>query len=594
METERSRQGRGNPWLPVALLLALLVACSGGDSPHAPHPGKGVYIPAVWSDVRKVAGHDVHVVENQVACHDCHAISETQIGPVEPERCASCHADEARLTHAPEQAAARLGAASNSDCSLCHRFTDARPLSALEADPSGAALAPHPHQPGDCAHCHLRAQDDTPAVQVHASEKCLSCHQPHEEETPQSGPCSQCHGEITPSHALEGKSPNQVCTTCHQKQHAPASDALDTCVPCHATQEPVVPATALFAGGHMECVGCHRPHEFAKKKAAPCRSCHEHVVTLSQARVPAHQQCTSCHSPHDVKGSPDQACARCHTTQQPDHPKQGLAGSCVGCHDPHPAFGHAQARAGDCSSCHQGAAKDAAFHGGVDCKRCHAPHDFVRPSSDHRACEGCHAAQLASASHRAGHQACEGCHVGLPHHPQLPMVGCQTCHAAERAQVSQGHAQCIGCHEPHGGAQAAACGSCHKQELATAPAGHQTCRSCHEAHSGSAAAAPCAKCHAAEAKTRHGQLSASCQDCHRPHGPTGVASAPSCVSCHQRPQLAGLHQVDKHAQCSKCHAGHGEAPGARHDGCLSCHVDRKQHFPDAPSCTSCHLFGKHR
>ena len=69
---------------------------------------------------------------------------------------------------------------------------------------------------------------------------------------------------------------------------------------------------------------------------------------------------------------------------------------------------------------------------------------------------------------------------------------------------------------------------------------------------------------------------------------------PSCASCHQLRDLPGLHQVDKHAQCGKCHSGHGEVASAKHDGCLSCHADRKQHFPDAPSCASCHLFGKHR
>jgi hypothetical protein len=576
------------------MLLAVIAACSGGDSPHAPHPGRGVYIPASWSDVRKVAGHDVHVVQKQVACSSCHTFGDDEIGPVTAQRCAKCHEKEARLSHAPEQARERLGGAARSDCTLCHRFSDAPLVGAVEAKPGGAELGQHLHQAGDCAHCHLTAQDDTAAVQVHAKQQCLDCHRPHEDATPQSGPCAQCHQDITPTHAVHGKSPNQVCTTCHQQQHAPAAAALETCAECHAKQQPLVPASALFDAGHQECVGCHRPHEFAKEKAAPCRGCHETVRVLAQAKVPAHQQCTSCHNPHDVRGSPDQACARCHQSQKPDHPKKGLAGSCVGCHDPHPAFGHENARVGACSTCHQAAHKDTAFHAGVDCKRCHAPHDFVRELSDHRACESCHAAQLASAAHRSGHQACEGCHVGLPHHPTLPMAGCQTCHAGEAAEVAQGHARCTGCHEPHGGAQSAACSSCHKQEHATAPAGHQTCNKCHDAHSGSAAAAPCASCHAAEAKTDHGRISANCQDCHRPHGPLGPASPPACTACHQRDKLAGLHQVDKHSQCNRCHTGHGEAPGARRDGCLSCHQDRKQHFPDAPSCSSCHLFGKSR
>jgi hypothetical protein len=590
---DRRRSGR-RPWLPLLLLLALLGACSGGDSPRGPHPGLGVYIPASWSTIRQVHGHDVHVVKKHVRCSSCHVVGESEMGPVRPERCAACHEKETKIQHAGSQALAKLGTTATSDCTLCHRFRETLPLGALETTPAGAELGAHAHAAGDCAHCHLKAQGQTPPVQIHATRDCLSCHRPHADASPQSGPCRQCHEAISTTHAAQGKSPNQVCTTCHQKQHAPATEALGRCADCHSKQQPIIPATALFDGGHQECVGCHRPHDFEKSKAEPCRTCHQNVVVLAQAKVPAHQQCTSCHSPHDVRGSPEQACARCHATQQPDHPKHGLSGTCVGCHDPHPGFNHPLARAADCSSCHQAAAKETAFHAGVECKRCHAPHDFVREKSDHRACEACHATQVASAAHSAGHQACETCHRGLPHQPLLAMSGCETCHAAERARVNEGHTRCVGCHEPHSGSQAAACGSCHKPEQASAPPGHQTCRNCHEAHSGSPAAAPCAKCHAPQAQSRHGQLAGDCHDCHRPHGPSGVAAPPPCSSCHERRQLPGLHQVEKHAPCSRCHTGHGDATGARHDVCLSCHTDRKQHFPDAPSCASCHLFGKNR
>lgn len=507
------------------------------------------------------------------------------MGPVRPERCASCHAKEAQIRHAPVDKA--------SDCSLCHRFTDALPKGIIEALTAGKPLPAHAHQPGDCAHCHLTRQGETPGVEIHATEKCSSCHRPHEDAKPESAPCSSCHEQVATRHALTGKTANQVCTTCHQMQHAPASDALRTCTGCHFKEQPLVPATALFADGHTECVGCHRPHDFSKGQTEPCRTCHANVVVLAQATVPAHQQCTSCHTPHDVRGSPDRACARCHSNEQSDHPQHGAVGSCVGCHDPHPSFGHRNEKATPCSSCHQAARQDTAFHAGVACQRCHAPHDFVRSLSDQRACESCHARQVASAAHSAGHQNCQACHRGLPHQPLLPIAGCETCHQSQHERVNAGHSKCTSCHEPHSGSKQAPCGSCHEREQTSAPTGHQTCTSCHDAHSGSHPA-PCAKCHETQAVTAHGKLSNDCRQCHRPHGPSGLPAAPPCASCHQRQQLAGLHQTQKHAPCEQCHTGHGEARGARHDVCLGCHTDLKKHFADAPSCTSCHLFNKNR
>jgi hypothetical protein len=573
-------------------MATLIAACSGGDSPHAPHPGSGVYIPAVWASARQVSGHDLHVVQKHVACSKCHAIGENEIGSVRPERCAKCHEKEALLSHAPGEAEARFGGPGQSDCTLCHRFSESAAINALEALPGGGALAAHSHEAGECAHCHLTAQGSTPAVQVHDTEKCLSCHRPHADAKPVSAPCTDCHKDVVATHATAGKSTVQACATCHQKQHAAASEAIGTCVDCHAKEKPIVGQAALFASGHRECVGCHRPHEFGKEKAAPCRSCHQDLATLGGAHTPAHQQCTSCHTPHDVRGSPEQACAKCHGAVHPDHPNASAGGGCVGCHDPHPNGAQAHASTRACSSCHQAAAKDTEFHAGVDCKRCHAPHDFVRDASDHRACAACHAGELAKSAASAGHRRCESCHAGLPHRPLLPVTGCGSCHAAEKARAIPAHSKCVGCHDPHDGKQATTCGSCHKQELATAPAGHQACANCHEPHSGSRATASCGACHAAEAQTKHGKIGINCADCHRAHGPAGVAAPPACTTCHQRGQLGGLHLEQKHASCSGCHAGHRAVPGASHEVCLTCHADRKKHFPEAPSCTACHLFTK--
>jgi hypothetical protein len=591
VQTETAPKSRRWPWLAFVFCAACILACSSGDSAQAPHPGRGVYVPLSWSQARTIDGHDVHVGRKQVACSDCHAIGESDIGAVSPVRCASCHEKEARIAHAALEASARLKTELKSDCTLCHRFSDDSAVLSLETSVEHQLL--HVHQPGDCVHCHDARQGLTPAVRVHDTGKCLDCHRPHEDATPQSGPCQSCHEAIRPTHAVDGKTPNQVCTTCHQKQHAAGREALTTCVPCHQKAQPVVPPTALFEGGHVACVACHQPHQFGKEKAVACRTCHEDLAVLGAAHAAGHRECTNCHSAHDVQGSPDQACARCHTDKHPDHPKKGRVGACVGCHDPHPAGSQVRTRVRDCSTCHQNAASDQQFHGGTKCKSCHTPHDFVREVADRSACAACHATELARAQTLAGHQACEACHTGLPHRPQQELAGCASCHGAQGAQANKGHGQCTSCHEPHAGRVSTDCSSCHQPEQRTAPAGHRACRNCHEPHSGKAAK-PCSSCHSPQAATPHGQMSATCADCHRAHGPGRVAEPPECKSCHQPAQLAGLHQVPQHTACGKCHTGHGAPPGSRKDGCLSCHADRKRHFPEAPSCASCHLFGRTR
>jgi hypothetical protein len=271
--------------LPLVLLLAIIAACSSGDSSPTPHPGLGVYIPSIWTQVREVRGHRVHVVDRAVPCRSCHTLGDTEIGPVAFDRCGSCHAEEATIRHAPSQALAVLGKESPSDCTLCHRFTEGPSRGATETTPAGALLDAHAHEPQDCAHCHLVPQGKIPAVRVHETEACVDCHRPHQDAKPQAAPCAGCHTQISTSHALAGKAPNEVCTTCHQKQHARASEALGACLDCHREHEPKVPETALFAGGHLECVGCHRPHDFARAAATSCRGCHEGLLVLGGARV---------------------------------------------------------------------------------------------------------------------------------------------------------------------------------------------------------------------------------------------------------------------------------------------------------------------
>lgn len=553
-----------------------------------------------WSVARAVTGHRVHVVKNKVACSNCHDLSGNDIGRVDVRRCGACHEQESRLEHAGHAAAQRFGPGARADCTTCHAFTlegsgheaALKQLSAPRGGGGSGALGPElkPFSPEDCERCHKNAQGKVPAVVVHGTQACSTCHRPHEDDEPKSAPCEGCHAQVHTTHAATGKSPTEVCQTCHQHQHASSLDARATCQDCHRSHEPLVPASALFEGGHTECVGCHRPHGFEKRQAAECRGCHEHQTSLGGGKISAHVACTNCHSPHAVQTSPQSACQRCHQAVHPDHPQRGVVGTCVGCHDPHPDGGHAGLSAKSCSSCHQFAASDHASHAGVGCVKCHEPHQFVQKLGATQACQGCHASQIQHASTNPGHRACQGCHGGLPHRPEALLAGCSTCHQQEHAKVSTGHAQCTSCHEPHSGAQGKACGACHAAEQRSAPTGHQTCGDCHEPHSGSHAAKACHTCHQKEGSTAHGKVGQGCQTCHRPHGPNGVASPPACSTCHQPAKLPGLHAEPKHAPCARCHGGHGDQPGLLRDVCLSCHQDRKTHFPDAPRCANCHLF----
>jgi hypothetical protein len=591
-------------WVLIAtVVVAALAACA--DKKTAPQNGQwgaGVYVDKEWSLAREVTGHRIHVIKEKIECTKCHAPADGKMGPVTPDRCASCHEKEGHIEHASAEAEKRFGAGTKAVCTTCHAFTlegtrhdeamlDGGPARvAMDGGAGKYAFGVESYAPEDCKRCHDAQQGELAPVTVHGTQPCLTCHQPHE-GAPQSAPCSNCHQNITTHHASEGKTLVETCSTCHEHRHAPAKEALATCSVCHAKQEPIIPATALFTGGHTECTGCHRPHDFDKKDAAPCRGCHEQVNVIGGGSIAEHNGCTNCHAPHDVMASARSACPTCHKDVHSDHPKE--AGSCVGCHNPHPkspAFESVDVAA--CTSCHKFANSDHGAHDGAACTGCHKPHHFGLELANVATCEACHEARVQQVSLNKGHHACEGCHEGLPHHPAAEKVACDTCHHKEAGLVNAGHAQCLGCHEPHSGAQATPCGSCHKVEEQSAPKGHQACTNCHEPHVGLPVQKACADCHQTEQQSPHGQIKSGCQTCHSPHGPKGVTSVPACATCHQIEKLPGLHAESKHRPCNLCHSGHEDPANTLRAVCVSCHTDRANHFPQSPRCASCHLFTK--
>jgi hypothetical protein len=563
--------------LTIALGVALVGACGDPESGKGIH-GRGLYVRATWQDARGVVGHRVHVVEHKLACSECHDLSGKEVDRPSSRVCAArCHADEVTIDHALGPARAKSGDQhATADCLACHAFV-----------PTGTG--------GDspdawsCMRCHAAQQGKTPAVSIHKQSTCDSCHRPHERPSVEPSECEECHESVAPTHGGGDKSAAQVCTTCHRSQHASAASARASCQPCHAQSEPRVPASALFEG-HKECSGCHRPHAEQPEQAVPCRECHADTPVLGGGSIAAHTACDSCHQPHAVgKGMVD-ACAKCHGASATDHPAKP-GGACASCHDMHPALART-AVARSCSNCHQDAASDTAFHGKTtSCRDCHRPHRFVAAARDPQVCSSCHGSQVLGARSVKGHAACTSCHAGLPHRPGAISATCGSCHAAVLSAAHPKHRDCRSCHEPHGGDVVAACGTCHADEQRLAPAGHQDCKSCHEPHGGRRRPlASCTSCHASQATSIHGNVGGSCASCHSAHGPKGSTHAPACATCHDTKRLPALHGVAQHGDCNRCHRSHSQPAGRHRATCLSCHADRQGHFPDAPRCTSCHLF----
>ncbi len=562
----------------VGFLAVLAAACGGRGPQAAPAPGRDRGVGS-RERILKTALHAIHARgEHPLACQDCHELLAGEYQPAKSFRCVECHTAQPLSLHA--SASAESGAR---ECWSCHDF-------------SAADKAPIP-----CLTCHGRALGGLAAIAPHdpkrLDEDCGACHRAHAKPSLQSTRCESCHDREKVSGHDKPDIPITGCASCHG-YHEKAAVASERCTGCHRQSRARVPRSSTFKG-HDKCTGCHRPHRFFKSEVVACTQCHDHVHVLAQEKVAEHRDCLSCHDQHAVRQSAPQACERCHRRDvAPEHPRDRQTGTrCLGCHQPHAGAGAPLAK--PCSQCHRFAASDTGLHQGPAhrgpaCRDCHKPHAFDLADSGVPLCLGCHGAHrfknAPQVRPRPEHADCFRCHgQAVAHQPDRPPVACGSCHQDKASLVRAGHAQCVGCHEPHSGALRTQCSSCHAEQARTAPEPHQRCLGCHEPHGGRVKK-QCAECHQDRATGIHKNVPGGCMSCHRPHGPKGPAVPPQCTTCHDPARLPGLHQVPQHHQCTSCHRSHGEQPYRRPAACLTCHRAQKDHEPTAAMCIGCHVF----
>jgi hypothetical protein len=542
-------------WL-VFLVGALAIAATVAWFVHTPAvPGvPPALVPPQWAEVRTSVGHEAHVGAKDVTCKDCHAYEDGGFHAPPADVCGKCHADQTLRGHGGGDAKATA-------CLECH------PFAARKTVPT-------------CIGCHANARGEHAAIATHATADCRACHTPHGSPATTPKDCAACHEERAPNHAAHDGS--KGCADCHQP-HQPAVAAKAACATCHAQAARPHPETHT-------CDGCHKTHEL-RATVAVCNECHAGKPTLgARAGGPKeHAVCTSCHDPHSPMSDPKASCAKCHSDVAVQH---GGGGQCVACHAPHggssghgasaltatiggPGSHAAVPRAVACTSCHSKVAVgDVAHAAGTPCTKCHQQHAFSPPTDRLAPCARCHARETALAAGGMGGL------LAAPRPPGQGHRGCTSCHGANAAHAPQAAPACATCHEP---------------EATTAPSGHAKCQGCHETHSGKLAGtiqATCTSCHAPEAGTPHGKAPGGCIGCHRPHGPNGVATPPTCTTCHAKPgaPLPGLHAEPKHGTCASCHTSHAPTKADRATCTNGCHQDRVGHQPAAAVCNGCHVF----
>ncbi len=300
-----------------------------------------------------VFSHRVHVIDEELACINCHETASVETDPGMPpiDVCGFCH-DQLDAEKPPER---RIEVLYDAD----EDFLAAR-LSALGHEVVFDHLQ-HVEAVGDCGACHVDIEENE-VVDEHVRvlmDDCMACHA----DRTQPNECSTCHSVIERTWMPESHhqswrkrhgrvcrranpGPIDQCFLCHQES---------TCAACHQVVAPENHNAFWRLRGHaivarvdrQNCAACHQPFS--------CDRCHQEVLPLSHSGMwgaTRNTHCLTCHFPLPATG-----CLTCHKAT----PSHALGPPKPGWHTP----------TMNCRQCHGATLPLSHVDNGSNCNLCH-------------------------------------------------------------------------------------------------------------------------------------------------------------------------------------------------------------------------------
>ena len=251
-----------------------------------------------------IKGH-VHppAVRDCLKCHDPHSsanknqlVKLTSGGTAQENLCLSCHSVGVDVPKGGSRHAAL-----DMGCDTCHVIHKT-------GDPAQREFADHltKGSPQLCADCHDVTGEDLRKAhqnQPFGSADCLSCHAPHESNSPKLM-------QAFLHNPFESKS----CDSCHQpakdgKVVLTAADSKAVCLTCHEDEaKQIASAKVQHPGAQGDCTACHNPHAgrqpgfLQPDSVAACLTCHSDQAAefkKQHLHQPAYgQACSICHVAH--------------------------------------------------------------------------------------------------------------------------------------------------------------------------------------------------------------------------------------------------------------------------------------------------------
>lgn len=474
---------------------------------------------ARWQHIAATAGHRVHLesdssVLKNLQCVTCHGVELHRFRPAKE----TCGQSKCHDTKDTDIVLGKMADQTVRHCTTCHQFTADVPALAT-TDSARGTLVPGEAQ---CLGCHemRRIMPDFDENRDPHGGKCGTCHNPHEQKTPEAAgeTCASagCHFNWRDEPFHVGANHRQVaskCLTCHIP-HRSKVDASN-CEGCHlsvrqrsqrrpplpfdtsaalrrsAAPVPAQPHGSLASAAlrrvskteppwprHVSrlraenadpTVALSVPSAAAAADSFPhtrhtklaCLVCHQTGSGHGRLTFTPPRGCAICH--HQA---PEQArCGSCHRTAEYSAPKSVIVTVAVPAHQPRGRpvdFLHSRHRSRVCVDCHTTPVTLAPGRDKAQCRDCHTEHHAAG-----RTCSTCHSPVDPGPSHQTleiAHQRCDGCHTATTVARLTPTRSfCSTCHT-EKAKDHYAQKECSVCHflaEP----------AAYRPKLSTRPAG---------------------------------------------------------------------------------------------------------------------------